>query len=122
MTFADTAEAIIAAINAKFTTPRAYDMSDPAVKALSTDHVLVTTSRRYVEGRRDSGEVTMPGGRVMTRYVAKTVGNLYAMRDRTTEALEDRILPGGFGPFVFESSDDPAPDDGWLSAADVWTY
>ena len=122
MSEASAAAAIIAAINAQFTTVRAYDMSDPAVKALSTDHVLVTVSRRYVDGRLVSGEVSVPGGRVMTRYVAKTVGNVYNLRDKTAQALENRILTGDVGPFVFESADAPEPDDGWLSAADVWTY
>lgn len=122
MTQATAAAAVIAAINAQFSGPRAYDMSDPAVKTLATDHVLVTVSRRYVPDRRESGEVTMPGGRVMTRYVARTVGNVYELRRRTTAALEDQILPGDVGPFTFESDETPGPDEGWVSGADVWIY
>lgn len=122
MTQATDAAAVIAAVNAKFASVRAYDMSDPDASALTTDHILVSVTRRYVADRQASGEVTIPGGRVVTRYVAKTIGNLYVLRQRVTEALEDVILPGGVGPFVFETSDPPGPDDGWISAADTWTY
>lgn len=116
------ATAILAAINAQFTGTRAYEITDPLVKALTTDHVLVLTTRRYVEGRRGSGEVTMPGGRVVTRYVAKTASNARSLRAKTTAALEDQLLPGDVGPFVFETSDAPQEDGDWLVSDDYWIY
>lgn len=122
MTQATAAAAIIAAINARFATRRAYELTDPAVPSLTVDHILVTVSRRYVAERRASGEVTSPGGRTQTRYVAKTTGNLYALRAKVTEALEAQILAGDVGPFSFEAEDAPAMDDGWLTAADDWTF
>lgn len=116
------ATAIIAAINAQFTTVRAFDMSDDDVKSIDVDHILVTVSRRYVDEQLASGEVPIPGGRVVTRYVAKTIANVYTLRSRTAAAIEDQILTGDVGPFSFESDEVPGPDDGWISAADVWTY
>ena len=121
MTEQDVATAVLAAINAQFSTVRAYELTDPAVKALTTDHVLVVTARRFVPDRLASGEVTVPGGRVVTRYVAKTAGNVRNLRAKTAAALEDRIL-GGIGPFVFESEDAPDMDGGWVVATDTWTH
>ena len=122
MTEQDVASAVLAAINAQFSAVRAYELTDPAVKALTTDHILIVTARRYVDGRLSSGEVSLPGGRVVTRYVAKTAGNVRTLRAKTAAALEDKILAGGVGPFVFESEDAPDYDDGWLVATDTWTH
>lgn len=123
MTEATDAAAIIAAIRAKLPAGKsAFELSDPAVKNLTTDHVLVITSRRYVDERLGSGEVPLPGGRVLTRYVALTAGNLRLLRAATTAALEDQILTGDVGPFTFEVSDPPDDDDGWITGADTWTY
>ena len=122
---ADDATAILDAINAQFASVHAYDRSDVAVPKLSTDHIIVDLSRRYVAERRFSGIVTSPGGRVMVRFVATTASNVYVMQARVKAALEDQILAtaaGEVGPFTFETSDPLGPDDGWLSAADTYTY
>lgn len=122
------AAAILAAINAKFSTKRAYEHGDPALPSLTTYHVLVMVFRRYVPERRASGEVTMPGGRVVTRYIVPIQGlaspmtALRLLRDQTAAALEDQILPGDVGPFTFESADVVDEDEGWLVQQDTWTY
>lgn len=122
MSLATDAAAVIAAIDAQFTTKRAYELGDPALASLTTDYIVVLVFRRYVPGRRASGEVTLPGGRVVTRYVAKRAGNLRVLRERTTTALEDRILAGDVGPFVFENSGTVDQDGDWLVDSDNWTY
>lgn len=121
MSTADDTAAILAAINAKFTSRRAYEFGDPLARTLTTDHILVAHGRRFVPTRRASNEVSLPGGRTVTRYVAKTTGNLAAFRDRVTAALEDQILPGDLGPFAFEGAGNVDDDEGWLVADDTWT-
>jgi len=122
---ADEVAAILAAINRQFATTRAHDRSDPAVGKLKTDHIIVDLSRRYVDSRRASGYVAVPGGRAVVRFVATTADNVYVMQARVQAALEGQILAtasGEVGPFTFETSDPIGPDDSWLSAADTYTY
>lgn len=107
------------AIDAQFTAPRATDFAGAATK--TTDHIIVAAYRRFVDDRLGSGEVTILGGRLLTRYVAKTESNLNVLRIRTRAAIEDQIL-SGVGPFTFETADPPEPDGDWYSAADIWTY
>lgn len=122
MSQATDAAAVLTAINAQFSTKRAYELGDPALASLTVDHILVQVSRRYVAERRASGEVTMPGHYVAVRYIAKSPANLALLREKTTVALEDRILPGDVGPFSFESSKVEGVDEGWLVEADTFTY
>lgn len=119
MSQATEAAAIRAAIDAQFTIARTLDLAD--AKNTGTDHILVFVSRRYVDDKHASGEVTIPGGRVVTRYVALKESNVSVMRERTAAALEDRII-SGLGPFTFESGDDIDTDDKWFVSEDVWTY
>jgi hypothetical protein len=118
--------AILAAINAQFTTTRAYLYGDPVIPSLTTDHILVSVTRRYTEGRMVSGDERVRGGRVTTRYVSKRADNIYPLRKAVESALEAETLPlspsGEVGPFVFESSEPPGPDDGWVTGDDFWTY
>lgn len=122
MTQASETAAICAAINAQFS------LSDPAVApadatALTGDHIIVFASRRFVADRLASGEVTIPGGRVLTRYVSKVGANVSNMQAKARAALEDQIIAGGLGPFTFEAEDVLDDDaDGYWTAADVWTY
>lgn len=116
------AAAILAAINATFTTPRAYELGDPGLATLTTDHIVVMVFRRFVPEKNAAGEVPIHGGRVVTRYIAKTPANVRVLRDRTTQALEDQILTGGVGPFTFESSDTADQDGAWLVESDTWTF
>lgn len=120
MSQASETAAICAAINAQFSASTPAVRPDQAA-TLTTDHIIVYVSRRYVADRRASGEVTMPGGRVLTRYVSKSAANLSNSQAKTRAALEDRAV-GDLGPFVFETEDPIVEGDGWWSAADVWTY
>lgn len=115
---------ITAAINAKFTTPPV--MTFKQSQTATEDHIVIFVSRRYVADRLSSGEVTIPGGRVATRYVCLTEANLDVYRDRVKAALEDQILAGGVGPFTFESADqvslEPSGGVDWFISADTFTY
>ncbi len=113
--------AIKTAVDAQFATVRAYDPDD--AKAIKTDHVLLFLSRRFTGHYRGSGEESSRGGRVLTRYVGKTVSNVRDIQRRVRLAIEDQILSGDVGPFVFETEDSINDDgDGWFTAADSWTY
>lgn len=124
MSTATTVAAVKSAIDAQFSTPRAVEI-DQAAKQTS-DYVLLFVSRRYMDGKLLSGEARVEGGRLITRYVARTVANAQAMRDRTRTALEEKFLPGGVGPFAFEAEHEPLDYDpdagGWYTTADAWTY
>ena len=130
MTENEQAAAIMAALNAALAPAVAYEYgkvpgaggnagTEPA------KYVLVDISRRYVPGRRASGEVTLPGGRLGTRYVARSSSDLRNMRRLVTATLEDKILTtaaGEVGPFVFESADPARPDEAFQVADDAWTF
>jgi len=118
---------ILAAINARYPSKkRAYSFGDPAAKTLTSGHILVLVTRRFVADQLLSGEVTIPGGRVYTRYVGTSEADVYAFRDATAAALEDKILAGSLGPFTFETSDsiDDAVDSGttFYVSTDTFTY
>lgn len=117
--------AILAAINAQYgSSQRAYIFGDARVATLSTDHILVLVTRRYVPERLASGEVTIPGVRVVTRYISKRGDNIPPLVAATRTALEDKILTftGGYiGPFVFEAHDPATADETWFVATDNWT-
>lgn len=112
--------AIRGAINAQFSSSAPAVAPDGAA-TLTTDHVIVFVSRRYTGTFSGSGEESVAGGRVVTRYVSKSIANLSNTRDKTRAALEDKVA-GTVGPFVFETEIPVAADDGWWTAADSWTY
>ena len=113
---------IKAAIDAQFATPHAVEIDQARTR--TSDYVLVFLSRRYVDGRLMSGEARTSGSRLITRYVATSVANVRAMQDRTRAALEEKFLPGGVGPFAFETEQEPLAYDsdggGWFTTADAW--
>ena len=117
-------DAITAAINAKFASPPVLTLAQS--KAATSDYINVFTARRYVPTRRMSGEVPIPGNRVVVRCVCKTEANLDVFRVRVTAALEDQILAGDVGPFTFESETfiDPNEVDAsdWYLSESNWTY
>lgn len=114
---------IIAAINAKFTAPYAFELDD--AKTQTGNHVIVFVGRRYVEGTMIGGSARVTGGRVVTRYVGRYVSDVRDMRAKTTAALEDQFL-ASVGPFSFEAEQESlafdADDGGWYVAADSWLY
>lgn len=130
MTEQEQATAILAAINAAIAPNVAYEYGKvPGTNGNTgtepASYMVVALSRRYVPERRASGEVTVRGGRLSTRYIAKSVVNAREMRRRTTEVLEDKALTttaGDVGPFVFESADPFQPDEGYEVATDLWTF
>jgi len=117
--------AIAAAINAKFATPPVLSLARS--RTATKDYINVFVARRYVEKRLASGEVSIPGQRVVVRCVCKDEENLSVFRARVAAALEDQILPGDIGPFVFESEDYVDPDlvdasGAWYLAESIWTF
>lgn len=117
------ATAVIAAINAQFSTPRAFEIDD--ARTQTGNHIIVFLSRRYMDGAMSDGSASSFGGRVVTRYVAASVGDLRNMRDKTTAALEEKSA-SGVGPFAFEAEQESlafdADSGGWYVAADSWVY
>lgn len=118
-------DAIAAAINTKFATPPVLTLAQ--AKAATTDYINVFVARRYVAGRRASGEVTMPGSRAVIRCVCKTEANLDVFRGRVAAALEDQILASDVGPLVFETEDFVDPDlvdatGDWYLSESTWTF
>lgn len=118
-------DSIAAAINAKFASPPVLTLAQ--AKAATKDYINVFVARRFVPERRASGEVTLPGNRVVVRCVCKTEANLDVFRGRVASALEDQILTGDVGPFVFESEDFVDPDlvdatGDWYLAESTWTF
>jgi hypothetical protein len=114
---------IIAAINAKFSAPYAFELD--AAKAQTGNHIIVFVTRRYVDGSMVGGAARIAGGRVVTRYVGRDVSDVRNMRAKTMAALEDRFL-ATIGPFSFEAEQESLafdPDDGgWYVTADAWLY
>lgn len=121
MSLASETTAICGAINSKFS------LTDPAVApddaaGMTADHIIVFVSRRFTDSNRASGEVSVAGGRVVTRYVSKSLTNVSNSQAKARSALEDQIV-GSLGPFVFETEDPvDQDDDGFWVAADSWTY
>lgn len=117
-------DTINAAINAKFATPPVITLKQ--AQAATTDYVNTFVTRRYVPERLMSGEVPIPGGRVIVRSVCRTEANANVFRARVTAALEDQILAGDLGPFTFETENviDPTTDEtgDWYIAESTWTY
>ena len=115
---------IAAAINAKFTSPPVLSLKDS--QSTTKDYINVFTARRFTPERLASGEVTIPGGRVVVRCVCRDEENLDVFRARVVAALEDHILADDLGPFVFESEDFADPDSeiatDWYASESTWTY
>lgn len=131
MTESEQAAAIFAALNAALA-PRSVAYEYGKVPGANGNngtepdrYVVVDISRRYVEHRRASGFVPLQGGRVGTRYIAKSATDVRAMRAKVTAALEDQILvtdAGEIGPFTFESADPMRSDAAYLVAEDLFTF
>lgn len=120
------ASAITTAINAKFTTPPVLTLKQ--AQTATKDYIVLFVSRRYVDKRLASGEVSVPGGRVIVRSCCLTEANLDVFRARVSAALEDQILADGVtGPFCFESESDATDLDEtlgttWFVTDSHWTF
>lgn len=121
MSLASETTAICGAINDEFSASNPAVAPDEAA-AQTGDHVIVFVSRRHTGFYRASGEESVVGGRVVTRYASKSVANLSNTQAKTRARLEDRTIDA-LGPFTFETEQALDPDpDGWFLAEDHWTY
>lgn len=118
------AATILAALNAALAPVRAYDY-DEVPDSPPTKYVLIDLTRRYVDKRLASGEVSVQGGRLGTHYAAKSVSDARELQRRVRVTLEDVLLPSGgdyVGPFVFQTESPIVPDDKWFAGSDTWTF
>ena len=130
MTESEQAEAILEALNTALAGRAAYEYSKVPGSNGNTGtepdkYVVVALSRRYVDSRRAGGSVMLPGGRLETRYVAKSLTDARNMRRLVTAALEDVTLTttaGEVGPFTFESAEAFRPDETYQVGSDTWTF
>lgn len=127
MTEKEQAEAILAAINAAIAPAVAYeyDKVPGAFGNAGTRPIRFATiaiTRRFVDKRRASGEVSTNGYRLVVRYAAKATNDARNMRDKSNAALEEQILPGDIGPFIWTSSQAFGPDDGYQSGSDTYDF
>lgn len=132
------ARAIITAINAALlaaplpqsgTVPadrRAYDLDEIPESRPVSGYVAIEVFRRYIDGFRLGGPHAVRGGRLVTRYPSKSVTTTRLLKARTRLALEDVVLTASdgslVGPFKFETTLTPEPDQGWHEAADQWIF
>ena len=124
------AAAILATLNAAIAPSVAYEYgkvpgSNGNAGTEPPKYVLVDVSRRYVDSFRGGGGPSVKSHRLGTRYVAKSAGDARTMQRRVTDVLEGQIIAtdaGEVGPFIFESSDAIAPDDGFQVGTDTWTF
>lgn len=130
MNESEQAAAILVALNAALEPAAAYEYSKvPGSNGNAgtepAKYVVIDLSRRYVDKRLASGEVSVSGYRLGVRYVAKATNDARNMRRIVTGVLEDQILTtddGEVGPFVFESAEALRPDEGYQVALDVFTF
>lgn len=125
MTAQEQATAVLAAINAQFTTTRAYDLADvPSPRP--AEYIEVTVSRRFGGALKQGGSMDVVGYRVTVRAVSQTsITNVRNSLEKCRAALEFKRLSIGGGqttPIQFETEDPAAPDEGWFSGLEVYTY
>lgn len=119
------ATAVLAAINAQFTSARAYELDDvPAGRP--ADYIEVTISRRFGGALKMGGSMDITGYRVTVRAVSQTaVSNVRNSLEKSRAALEFKRLTVGdqtTTPIQFETEDPAAYDDGWFSGLLAFTY
>jgi hypothetical protein len=120
-----TDEEVAAAFIAQLSTLGAlpYDYDDlPAPRP--DNYTEVTVTRRYGGEQRSSGERDGRLYRATARQVAKTVSNARNLRTKSA-GLEGLMLTIGGAtttPIEFETAEVIAPDDGWFSGLESWTF
>lgn len=121
------AVAILAALNAALVPidSRAYDL-DEVPATFPATWVTVALSWRFGGERRASGEIGAQGWRIVTRCTARTsLSNARNLRRVVDSVLRDkRVIVAGepTGRITFDSGQAIAPDSGYYSGADTWTY
>lgn len=130
MTEKDQATSILAALNAALDPTVAYDLDKvPGVNGNAgtrpTKFATISISEKYEGKRRGSGETSVEGFRIVVRYAAKSTNDARNMRALTKATLSEKTVGSGaneIGPFVFQSSQAIAPDDGYQSGSDTYTF
>lgn len=100
----------------------AYDLGD--VPSSAAHYTEITVTRRFGGEQRGSGEREGQLFRITARQVAKVYQNAQNLRAKSA-GIEGAVLTVGgttTTPVEFESADPIAPDDGWFSGLETWTY
>lgn len=117
------ADAITAAINATYVTPKAFDIETAGTNPV--DKIIVTVHRRFVPPLGFGGEVTHEGGRVVAQYVAARHGTVDLFRERVQSVLESRFLTVDgetVGPFVHETDLPTDRDETYFVGSTSFTF
>lgn len=119
------ATAVLAAINAQFTSTRAYDL-DAVPTPRPSEYVEVTVSRRFGGTQTLAARSSLVGYRVTCRAVSHVkVANVRNALEKCRTALEYQRLTVGTEqttPIQFETEDPAAYDDGWFSGLASFTF
>lgn len=125
MTAQDTMTAALAAINAQFSTERAYDLEDVPNKR-PDDYLEVSLSRRFGGNLKQGGSMDVVGYRLTVRAVSQSsVTNVRNSLEKAREALEFVRLTVGSStttPIQFETEDPADYDKGWFSGLLAFTF
>lgn len=125
MTAQTTMTAALAAINAEFTTTRAYDLED-VPNDRPADYLEVSLSRRFGGNLKQGGSMDVVGYRLTVRAVSQhSVSNVRHSLDKAREALEFVRLTIGAStttPIQFETEDPADYDKGWFSGLLAFTF
>jgi hypothetical protein len=102
-----------------------YDYDDLAkVSPKPTNYTEVTVTRRFGGEQRASGERDGRLYRATARQVSQTVSNARNLRAKSAglEGLMLTVAGSMTTPIEFETADVIAPDDGWFSGLETWTF
>lgn len=118
------ATAILAVLNTALAPKVAYDLDEVPSPRPNGPYVVVTISWRYGGEARADGYVGTDGGRILTRYVARSVEDARQLRSKVVGALRHGSLTiaGDTVTTSRETSIAIAPDDGYFSGVDAWTF
>jgi len=118
MTAQGVATVVVAAINAQFSTTRAYQ-PDEVPSPRPAEYVEVIVSRTVGGPPKGGGVSDTQGYRVTCRAVSQTsIANVDNSLEKCLTALKGKFMTvgtGQIGPIIPEPADPPAPDDGWFS-------
>lgn len=125
MTTEANATAVLAAINAQFSSTHAYDL-DKVPSPRPAEYVEVAISRRFGGNLKQGGSMNVVGYRVTCRAVSQvSVTNARNSLEKCRIALEFKRLTVGdeqTTPIQFETEDPADGDDGWFSGLLAFTY
>lgn len=118
------ATAILGALNLAVAPKLAYDIDKVPSPRPQTPHVTAVISWRYGGEARADGYVGTDGGRLLTRYVARSVEDARQLRSKVVGLFRHGSLTIADDVVIFEreTSLAIASDDGWFSGVDAWTF